>query len=110
MCKEKVAKFSAAAKNHILVQVGKIFGGFFGEFLADLEIVTSNLFGLKMVWALRGHHGLSNRERTEKKELQMTEIHQKQNFDHYEAVMRAKNSVTQKYRFWQRIFEFWQFF
>ena len=35
MCKEKVAKFSAAAKNDILVQVGKIFGGFFGEFLAD---------------------------------------------------------------------------
>ena len=50
-------------------------------FLTCCNFVISKFSGVKMVQALRGHHGLSNHERTKSPSLQMTEIHQKENFD-----------------------------
>ena len=88
---------------------------YFGDFFANFWLPEKLSLQICLVWKwyghwLRGHHGLSNRERMEKKYLQMTEIHRKENLDHNRRFMRAKNSVTWKSRFWPRIFEFWPLF
>ena len=66
LCKAKVVKFAAAAKwKKIFKLAGIYYGRDFIECLTCWKIVISKFVVLKMAWALRGHHGLSNRERTE---------------------------------------------
>jgi hypothetical protein len=65
LCKENVTKFSAAAKNDTFLFKLAVTLKKFSEFLTCWQIVIPNFFGVKMAWALRGHHGLSNRERAE---------------------------------------------